>query len=99
MNTEISIEFFPPQTPEGVEKLRAVREKLAVLKPAFFSVTFGAGVAGVASSAVRGAASLTLFIGYEKADGHQLPRLRVGADVDVDAILQFVMFKWTTKAW
>ena len=43
MNTEISIEFFPPQTPEGVEKLRAVREKLAVLEPEFFSVTFGAG--------------------------------------------------------
>ena len=43
MNIEISIEFFPPQTPEGVEKLRAVREKLAVLKPEFFSVTFGAG--------------------------------------------------------
>lgn len=43
MNTEISIEFFPPQTPEGVEKLRAVREKLAVLRPEFFSVTFGAG--------------------------------------------------------
>ncbi|MFT3848022.1 MAG: methylenetetrahydrofolate reductase [NAD(P)H] [Propionivibrio sp.] len=43
MNTEISIEFFPPQTPEGVEKLRAVRERLAVLKPEFFSVTFGAG--------------------------------------------------------
>ena len=63
------------------------------------AITFGAGVAGVASSAVRGAASLTLFIGYEKADGHQLPRLRVGADVDVDVILQFVMFKWTTKAW
>ena len=63
------------------------------------AVTFGAGVAGVASSAVRGAASLTVFIGYEKADGHPLPRLRVGADVDVDVILQFVMFKWTTKAW
>lgn len=63
------------------------------------AVTFGAGVAGVASSAVRGAASLTLFIGYERADGHQLPRLRVGADVDVDVILQFIMFKWTTKAW
>lgn len=43
MKTEISLEFFPPQTPEGVEKLRAVREKLAVLKPEFFSVTFGAG--------------------------------------------------------
>ena len=43
MKTEISIEFFPPQTPEGVEKLRLVREKLAVLKPEFFSVTYGAG--------------------------------------------------------
>jgi methylenetetrahydrofolate reductase (NADPH) len=41
--TEISIEFFPPQTPEGAEKLRVVRDKLAVLKPEFFSVTFGAG--------------------------------------------------------
>ena len=43
MNTNISIEFFPPQTPEGIEKLRAVRAKLAPLEPAFFSVTFGAG--------------------------------------------------------
>ena len=43
MKTEISIEFFPPQTPEGAEKLRAVRGRLAVLKPEFFSVTFGAG--------------------------------------------------------
>ncbi len=43
MKTEISIEFFPPQTPEGIEKLRLVREELAVLKPEYFSVTFGAG--------------------------------------------------------
>ena len=41
--TELSIEFFPPQTPEGIEKLRAVRAKLAPLQPSFFSVTFGAG--------------------------------------------------------
>ncbi|NMG43292.1 methylenetetrahydrofolate reductase [NAD(P)H] [Aromatoleum toluvorans] len=40
---ELSIEFFPPQTPDGVEKLRATRDKLARLKPAFFSVTYGAG--------------------------------------------------------
>ena len=39
----ISIEFFPPQTAEGADKLRAVRQRLAVLKPDFFSVTFGAG--------------------------------------------------------
>jgi methylenetetrahydrofolate reductase (NADPH) len=41
--TELSCEFFPPQTAEGVEKLRAVRAKLAALKPGFFSVTYGAG--------------------------------------------------------
>ena len=41
---ELSVEFFPPKTPEGASKLRAVREELAAtLKPAFFSVTFGAG--------------------------------------------------------
>ena len=38
-----SFEFFPPQTPEGVEKLAATRMQLAQLKPEFFSVTFGAG--------------------------------------------------------
>ncbi len=38
-----SFEFFPPQTPEGVEKLAATRRQLGLLKPAFFSVTFGAG--------------------------------------------------------
>lgn len=43
MNKEISIEFFPPQTPEGMDKLRTVRAELAKLNPSFFSVTFGAG--------------------------------------------------------
>ena len=43
MKPEISIEFFPPQTSEGVDKLRLVRQKLAPLKPEFFSVTYGAG--------------------------------------------------------
>lgn len=38
-----SIEFFPPKTAEGVEKLRVVRRKLAELHPKYFSVTFGAG--------------------------------------------------------
>ena len=39
----VSIEFFPPKTPEGVEKLAAVRQRLYALKPEFFSVTYGAG--------------------------------------------------------
>jgi methylenetetrahydrofolate reductase (NADPH) len=38
-----SFEFFPPKTPEGVAKLRAARVQLAQLRPAFCSVTFGAG--------------------------------------------------------
>ena len=41
---EISVEFFPPKTPEGENKLRLVRERFnKELKPAFYSVTFGAG--------------------------------------------------------
>ena len=47
MNTSIrmplSIEFFPPKTPEGAEKLRGVRQQLYALQPEFCSVTFGAG--------------------------------------------------------
>ena len=43
MKTPISLEFFPPKTPEGVQKLRAVRQKLYALRPEFCSVTFGAG--------------------------------------------------------
>jgi methylenetetrahydrofolate reductase (NADPH) len=39
----LSVEFFPPKTPEGVEKLRLVRQQLYALKPEFCSVTFGAG--------------------------------------------------------
>ena len=38
-----SIEFFPPKTEDGTQKLRATRAKLAELDPKYFSVTFGAG--------------------------------------------------------
>ena len=43
MSRTFSFEFFPPKTPEGVEKLCAARDALARLAPKFFSVTFGAG--------------------------------------------------------
>ena len=43
MQRTFSFEFFPPKTPEGADKLRAVRARLASLQPEFFSVTFGAG--------------------------------------------------------
>ena len=40
---ELSFEFFPPKTPQGSDKLRAVWTQLAGLEPQFFSVTYGAG--------------------------------------------------------
>lgn len=38
-----SVELFPPKTPAGEENLAAALGPLAALRPAFFSVTFGAG--------------------------------------------------------
>jgi methylenetetrahydrofolate reductase (NADPH) len=60
---DISIEFFPPKTPEGAEKLRAARQKLAELHPKYFSVTFGAG-----GSTQQGTLSTVLEI---QAEGHE----------------------------
>lgn len=39
----LSLEFFPPKTPEGAEKLAVVRQQLYPLKPQYCSVTYGAG--------------------------------------------------------
>ncbi|MFM9879072.1 MAG: methylenetetrahydrofolate reductase [NAD(P)H] [Burkholderiaceae bacterium] len=39
----LSFEFFPPKTPEGGDKLVAVRRQLYALGPQFCSVTYGAG--------------------------------------------------------
>ena len=38
-----SFEFFPPNTDEGAQKLAHTASELALLKPKFFSVTYGAG--------------------------------------------------------
>ena len=57
-----SIEFFPPKTLEGAEKLRVTRRKLAELHPTYFSVTFGAG-----GSTQQGTLDTVLDI---MADGH-----------------------------
>ena len=42
-SNNFSIEFYPPKTPDGADKLRIARAKLAQLDPKYFSVTFGAG--------------------------------------------------------
>ncbi|MGV3660036.1 MAG: methylenetetrahydrofolate reductase [NAD(P)H] [Prosthecobacter sp.] len=41
--TAISLEFFPPRTPAAVKTLQGTLEALAPLRPAFASVTYGAG--------------------------------------------------------
>ncbi|MGC4008418.1 MAG: methylenetetrahydrofolate reductase [NAD(P)H] [Pseudomonas sp.] len=43
MALPLSFEFFPPKTPEGAVKLRAVRQQLYARQPEFCSVTYGAG--------------------------------------------------------
>ena len=43
MSTSVSFEFFPPNTPVGVEKLKTVVRELGALAPQYFSVTYGAG--------------------------------------------------------
>ena len=78
-----SIEFFPPKTLEGADKLRVTRRKLAELHPTYFSVTFGAG-----GSTQQGTLDTVLDI---MADGHvAAPHLScVGATRDsIRTILQ-----------
>lgn len=60
---DFSIEFFPPKTAEGADKLRATRARMAVLNPKYFSVTFGAG-----GSTQQGTLDTVLDI---RSEGHQ----------------------------
>ena len=39
----VSCEFFPPRTEQALQNFRQAYQQLKVLKPEFFSVTFGAG--------------------------------------------------------
>lgn len=63
-----SVEFSPPRSPEGVEKLRAARMELEQVAPAFYSVTFGAG-----GSTREGTLSTTLEI--HAAGLHAVPHI------------------------
>jgi len=78
-----SIEFYPPKTPEGADKLRIARGKLAQLNPKYFSVTFGAG-----GSTQQGTLDTVLEI---QAEGHDAaPHLSCvgGTRASVRAVLE-----------
>ncbi len=65
MRLPLSFEFFPPKTPEGVVKLRAVRQQLYAHRPEFCSVTYGAG--GSTQSGTFGAVREILEEGVDAA--------------------------------
>jgi methylenetetrahydrofolate reductase (NADPH) len=76
---KFSFEFFPPRTALGEEKLDAVHEKLAALKPDFFSVTYGAG--GSTRDGTRKS-----VLKYQKAGSSLAPHLSFGG-ADEDEVL------------
>ena len=61
----LSLEFFPPKTPEGTARLAQVRRELYVLEPQFCSVTYGAG--GSTQDGTIGAVQAILDEGREAA--------------------------------
>ena len=73
-----SFEFFPPKTPEGMQRLRGTVQQLAQLHPAFFSVTYGAG-----GSTREGTLATVLQI---REDGQGLEPQLIGTSRHTDAL-------------
>jgi methylenetetrahydrofolate reductase (NADPH) len=74
-----SFEFFPPSTDVGKEKLVSVWNELSLLKPDFFSVTYGAG--GSTRKNTLGIVSAMRSAGLNVA-----PHLSFGGDDDADML-------------
>ncbi|HSI58702.1 MAG TPA: methylenetetrahydrofolate reductase [NAD(P)H] [Ideonella sp.] len=85
----LSLEFFPPKTPEGVTKLAAARAELYALKPAFCSVTYGAG--GSTQDGTLNTVQAIVAEGYEGAPHFSC--IGAGADAIRDKLAQFKAHK------
>ena len=72
-----SIEFYPPRTEEGEEKLNKVHAQLAELNPDFFSVTYGAG-----GSTKKGTKNLILR--FKKQGSNVAPHLSFTGTKEAD---------------
>ena len=83
-NKRFSFEFFPPKTDQGLEKLRNVRSKLAEKKPAFFSVTYGAG--GTTRDGTKNTVTEIQQAGFSVA-----PHLSFGGD-DQESLLELLNY-------
>ena len=62
----LSFEVFPPKTSDKFDTVQAATEKIAVLKPSFMSVTYGAG---------GGTSEYTLSIAKNIQEKHAVPAL------------------------
>lgn len=78
-----SVEFFPPRTAVGETKLDEVHSELALLKPDFFSVTYGAG-----GSTREGTRQLVLR--YQTAGSTVAPHLSFGG-LNEDELLELLL--------
>ena len=85
-NPTISFEFFPPKTPEGREKLLRTRDRLATVKPEYFSVTYGAG--GSTRDNTRDIVTQIHNDGFEVA-----PHLSFGGDTEKDVLALLQSYK------
>ena len=70
---QLSCEFFPPRSDEGLDSLESVAGKLASIGPDFYSCTYGAG--GTTRDGTRETISRLLTLGYDAA-----PHLSIGND-------------------
>lgn len=81
--TPVSIEYFPPNTDQGQKSLLRTSAQLAVLRPEYFSVTYGAG----GSTKDRTFAAVT---GLTEAGYDVAPHLSFGGSTDeeIEALIQ-----------
>ena len=60
----ISFEVFPPKTDAGYESVKRAVDEIAVLKPSFISVTYGAG-GGTSKNTVKIASHIKNELGVQ----------------------------------
>lgn len=81
-----SFEFFPPKTEVGEQKLAEVHSQLALLKPDFFSVTYGAG--GSTRDGTRQAVSR-----IQQAGSNAAPHLSFGGSTEQEILMLLNFYK------
>ena len=67
----VSFEVFPPKTESGFESVKSATEEIAKLKPAYMSVTYGAG---------GGTSRYTLDIAKNIKERYGVPTVMLSSD-------------------